>query len=193
MTNREIYADAYGRKYARHWDAGKGPNPPIRRHSDAVRLARALPGARTALDVGCGAGQILRLAEAAGFGVAGVEIVPHLFRRQLAGFTVALAALPNLPLRNRSFDVVFAIDVLEHLPPADVEPSIAELRRVSARYLIAEVNSDPWHWRMASGERVDVHRTQRPKEWWTERLSRHFDLVDRRGDVVAWRPKEDPC
>lgn len=188
-TNREIYADAYGRKYARHWDLGHGPNPPIRRHVDAAKLAASLCGVRVALDVGCGAGQILRLARAAGIVVVGTEIVPTLFDRQLAGFEVHLAALPNLPFPDRSFDLAFAVDVLEHLDEPLVAPSIDELHRVTSKFLVVEVSSEPWHWTMADGQRVDVHRTQRSLEWWREQIARKFDDVVARGDVVAWVKK----
>jgi SAM-dependent methyltransferase len=78
-------------------------------------LARSVPAGARILDVGCGTG-----ATTAGlrrFGpVVGLDIGPEALRRARArGIPVARASAARLPARPASFDLVVALDVLEHL------------------------------------------------------------------------------
>lgn len=184
--SRETYRDVYAGKYAAHWDAGKGFSPPVGRHISTLQVLLRLRGVRRVLDVGCGPGQVLRLCAAAGFEVEGTEVVDVLFDRQLRGYAVRVAELPRLPFPAASFDAVLAVDVLEHLEEDEVEPSIDELARVTRRYLLTEVSSNPFLWTLSSGERVDMHRTLRPWSWWAEKIGRRFVDVTSVGGVVAW-------
>jgi hypothetical protein len=47
-----------------------------------------------------------------------------------------VGAIPNLPLKDESFDVVACFQVLEHLPFELFETSIAELARISSDYVV---------------------------------------------------------
>jgi 2-polyprenyl-3-methyl-5-hydroxy-6-metoxy-1,4-benzoquinol methylase len=82
------------------------------------------------LDIGCGAGTVLHSARRAGWDCAGVEIatgaVEHLRRE---GFAVHRGALATAGFEGGQFDVVVAIELVEHL----VEP--LELLREVARVL----------------------------------------------------------
>ena len=93
--------------------------------------AEHLAGARRVLDVGCGEGQLTRLA--AKMGAASVGIDPT--RAQLTaaverngGPAYAAAEAQRLPFRAGSFDAVLACLVFEHIPDADA--AIAEVARV---------------------------------------------------------------
>jgi SAM-dependent methyltransferase len=83
-------------------------------------LARIAAG-RKLLDVGCAAGYLLDAAQAAGFESEGVDQTPHTVAEARAkGHRVTLGTLDDVarqqPSSTRQFDVVTALDVIEHVP-----------------------------------------------------------------------------
>jgi ubiquinone/menaquinone biosynthesis C-methylase UbiE len=95
--------------------------------------AERLTGTTRVLDVGCGDGQISRLAAAAGAAVAGVDptwnqiTVAH---QRGGGPGYLRAAAAALPFRDAAFDGAVACLVFEHI--VDVDLAIAEVARVLA-------------------------------------------------------------
>ena len=91
--------------------------------------ARELTGAQRVLDVGCGDGQVSRLASRLGAEVIGIDptwnCVTGAGER---GTTVARAGAAALPFADESFDAVVACLVFEHI--RDVDDAIAEVSRV---------------------------------------------------------------
>lgn len=83
-----------------------------------VSLAlEAHPGAKTALDVGAASGLLVSEAERAGMQAVGVEpsrSLAELARRE-QGVAVHQGVLPHPELEGRRFDVVFLVDVIEHV------------------------------------------------------------------------------
>jgi len=103
--------------------------------AERLHLVRAVwpEGVKTVLDVGCGNGALGNyLAEEVE--VTGIdfsrEALRH-FRRQKV-----LGSVAHLPFRDASFDLVICADTLEHLLPGDFERCVAELIRVTGRYLL---------------------------------------------------------
>jgi SAM-dependent methyltransferase len=91
--------------------------------------ARELAGSRRVLDVGCGDGQVSRLAARIGAEVIGIDPTWNCVRvAGERGTTVARAAAAALPFANESFDAVVACLVFEHI--RDVDAAIAEVARV---------------------------------------------------------------
>jgi SAM-dependent methyltransferase len=74
----------------------------------------ALPPART-LEIGCGNGRLLREAAAAGYRAAGVEMDARVaaWVRQKTGLPVFAGSFP--PPEDGAYDLVLALDVLEHV------------------------------------------------------------------------------
>jgi SAM-dependent methyltransferase len=93
--------------------------------------ARWLGGARRVLDIGCGEGQVSRLAAAGGAEVVGVDYAwaqVDEARRRGGGPTYLRAAAGGLPFATGAFDHVVACLVFEHI--RDVDDAIAEVARV---------------------------------------------------------------
>ena len=91
--------------------------------------ARELAGARRVLDVGCGDGQVSRLAARIGAEVIGIDPTWNCVRvAGERGTTVARAGAAALPFADESFDAVIACLVFEHI--RDVDAAIAEVARV---------------------------------------------------------------
>lgn len=122
---------------------------------------RMRPAAQTLLDVGSAAGLLLREARDLGLAAEGVEPSQSLARAAKdSGVVVHLGTLPHPALGERRFDVVTAIDVIEHV----ADP--VALLRSSAQYvapggILALVTPDVgslaarllgerwWHFRLA--------------------------------------------
>jgi SAM-dependent methyltransferase len=89
-----------------------------------------LEGARRVLDVGCGEGQLSRLAadHASVIGVDPTVAQLDVARARAGGPSYIRAGAASLPFRGRSFDAVIACLVFEHI--AEVDDAIAEVGRV---------------------------------------------------------------
>ncbi len=105
----------------------------VKRRLDAFSRHWALTGERL-LDVGCGNGAYTT-AMADGFGeVYGIDLEPHrleVFRDQVRGdakFHVAEGSAEHLEFPDDHFDVVTAIEVIEHV--VDLDRALAEIHRV---------------------------------------------------------------
>ncbi|MBE0597183.1 MAG: class I SAM-dependent methyltransferase [Desulfuromonadales bacterium] len=97
----------------------------------ALEQARLAPGA-TVLDAGCGASIFPIYLAARGYRVCACDLgLPGRLDR-LHGVEVGYvgADLGRLPLAAQTFDAVFCISVLEHLPRPAMPAALAELRRV---------------------------------------------------------------
>lgn len=110
------------------WEADA---PPARSEDHAVLLsgARAAAGTRL-LDIGFGRGDFLDWARGQGLKTAGVEIIPELVERAAARGHDARPELSRF--EAESFDVITAIDVLEHLTTDQLAGMLGEARRLLA-------------------------------------------------------------
>jgi SAM-dependent methyltransferase len=131
-----------------------------------IRLLRHVlrhqPQARTLLDIGAGAGALVRQARDLGIDAAGVEPSRALVESaaRLNGVVLLQGCFPHPALADRQFDIITIIDVIEHLSaPVDLLRHAADalapdgilvvvtpdLGSVAARFL----RHRWWHFRMA--------------------------------------------
>lgn len=103
----------------------------------------------TFLDAGCGTGLLmLRLTEL-GAEPCGVD-VSNAAKKLYDATPTCVARRPKfdvgylhaLPFADRSFDLTWCSDVLEHIPLFDIEQSIAKLVRVTRKHLVMTINMD---------------------------------------------------
>ena len=88
-----------------------------------VRTVRTLhPTAKTALDVGAATGLLVAAARRDGLEAIGVEPVARSRgAREQNGVPVLTGVLPHPKLMGRRFDIVFLVDVIEHVAnPVDL-------------------------------------------------------------------------
>jgi pseudaminic acid biosynthesis-associated methylase len=94
------------------------------------------------LEVGCNRGHNLKvLVELLGQGCDVVGVEPNRYALELARQATAKAGVLHgnifdLPFKDSYFDMVLTAGVLIHVAPADLPAALAELHRVSRRYLL---------------------------------------------------------
>jgi SAM-dependent methyltransferase len=126
-------ADDLWERHAAWWQDGftDGADPEYEEQILPL-AAEHLGGARRVLDVGCGEGQISRLAIAGGADLAvGVDPTSSqvaVAARRDGGARYGRAGAGALPFRDGAFDAVVACLVFEHI--RDVDEAIAEVARV---------------------------------------------------------------
>ena len=181
-----------GNVYDKHTTA----NPVARRLVDGfeAQLDALIEQARPAslLDVGCGDGVLTerwarKLAPARVAGVDAGDLRAVWERRSAASFAVADAEA--LPFADGEFDVVAAIELLEHVERPG--RALAELARVARSHLLASVPREPL-WRalnLARGAYLrDLGNTPGHRNHWSRsaflaRLERHGEIVGARSPL----------
>jgi SAM-dependent methyltransferase len=152
-VDRQAYAEMYEQEDVHWWFRGR------RRVIWALLGHADLPAAPRLLDAGCGTGR--NLVE---FGVLGrasgvdpsADAVAYCHERGLDD--VRQAGLESLPFDDKTFDLLFACDVIEHV--ADDAGALAELRRVASdrARLVVTVPAYRWLW---TDHDVQLHHLRR--------------------------------
>ncbi len=138
------------------------------------------------LEVGVGEGEVsVRLAAGwTGTRMVGVDlpdprIAAHWRRAQFAGL---FADITRLPFPADTFDLVLAIEVLEHVP--DPPGALAEIARVARRDIVVSVPREPI-WRIANLARgkytralgnTPGHVNHWSKKSFAEMIGQHFEV-----------------
>jgi SAM-dependent methyltransferase len=121
----------------RHWGRTYGSVARGERSRIDAILGLLPSDAGAVVDVGCGDGLVTNQLLDSGFDVTGVDIAEEALRHVRAPTLVAPSE--NLPFADGEFDCVVASNLLEHLPRGAFEQTLAELGRVTARYLVLSV------------------------------------------------------
>lgn len=107
----------------------------------ALKLFSAAQTPSSVLDVGCGDGYLCSVFLGKGINkITGVDFSSkriEFAKKTFPGINFMEGSAYSLPVEDNSFDLVTAIEILEHLEkPGD---AIAELKRVAKRHIIATV------------------------------------------------------
>ena len=133
----------------------------------------AYPDATSALDFGCGNGHAVRRMRDAGREWFGLEYSQAAYEKYLKDQPYFFVGEAD-QFADRQFDLLYSTEVLEHIPEPQVEETIAQLCRVTARYMFLTISLRP------SSDNNRYHCTLRPRAWWEERFCRHGWIVDRK-------------
>ncbi|MEX2007361.1 MAG: methyltransferase domain-containing protein [Candidatus Levyibacteriota bacterium] len=115
-------------------------------YSELLSIAKSLEPV-SILDAGCGEGfTLVKLIEnGIGKKLEGVEyseIAIKLSKKINPHLNIRFGTVYELPYKDNSFDLVLCTEVLEHLE--EPEKALAEIKRVSKKYLLLTVPNEPW-------------------------------------------------
>jgi SAM-dependent methyltransferase len=127
------------RHIANYWETAELWNEGVNR-LDRVRIPDTLAmipsDVQSVLEVGCGNGRVANMLSGH-YRVTGTDIshraLSHVVKRKVQ------SSSSWLPFKDHSFDLIICCDVLEHLPTDVLRHAVAELQRVSTRYLLIGV------------------------------------------------------
>jgi 2-polyprenyl-3-methyl-5-hydroxy-6-metoxy-1,4-benzoquinol methylase len=179
------------------YDKYGSTNPAVRRMMAGFErtleelFATAEP--KSLLDVGCGEGvlvhkwaQELGEARVVGIDLEEPSIQAGWEQRQAKNLEYKVMRAENLPFSDSEFDLVTAIEVLEHVP--DPEHTLAEMARCAERHLLVSVPREPL-WRMLNMARgaywSELGNTPGHLNHWSKRS--FSQLLSRYGEVAETR------
>ena len=162
---------------------------------------------KTMLDVGAGRGTVVAYArqsgiEALGFDFSVWGVNEGRYHGCQADWLTVHDATQTWPYQDRQFDLVTALDLLEHIYLEDLDFVISELYRVAKKWVFLQTavagsgglqGRDEKGYILKKGEPVPIelegcavagHVTVRKEDWWYEKLERE-EWMPRR-DVVNW-------
>ena len=132
-------------------DVSNSRNKPIRRswHKPALKLAlKHLPKRKAkTLDFGCGLCEFSTMLKKKGYNVSGVDGSSNYVKRaKKLGFDAKLADFNNkVPFKDKSFDLVTSLEVIEHVEKAEL--MLSEINRIlkqSGYLVISTPNYGYW-------------------------------------------------
>ena len=131
---------------------GGKPSPADVKRAEFIR-DQIPDNTRTILEVGCGTGTVTR-ALTENYKVTGLELssVGVQKVREL-GITCVQGSIDELPFPDKSFDMVIASEVLEHLDEEIFTKGLRQLARVASRYILITVPNN---------ERLQSYRKECP-------------------------------
>lgn len=97
-------------------------------------INRFIPKCNRIVDLGCGNGEYIPYLQTKAAYVVGIDIDIDLVKiSKRKGFEVILATLDYLPFKDKSFDCVWASEVVEHFPTFDV---LDKIERITSEKII---------------------------------------------------------
>ncbi len=143
----------------------------VGRHADAIDEAFR---PESCLEVGCAKGELVGELRRRGVACIGTDLSHYSVAAgapELTGHALAAASIAGLPFPDDTFDLVLAIEVLEHIPIELVEPALRELWRVSRHHVFVTVQNttaaEPVHFF------ADLtHVAMKPLAWWRDQFTK---------------------
>lgn len=138
---------------------------------------------RRTLEIGCAKGFVVKHLRLLGVEAYGVDISSYAIDkapRQIKPY-LTVAHAKKIPFKTGDFDLVYSLDVLEHIDAHEISEVISELLRVSKRqfHLITTHELKPG--------KDKTHVTLRPISWW----KKQFKLGSTSKHVIFLLPSEN--
>jgi len=132
----------------------------------------------TMLDAGCGKGRMVEWAKSEGIDCIGCDFA--------SGYGVQADVL-DMPFDDKSFDLVTAFDLLEHLKEDDLHKALSEMYRVAKKFWVISIGFG--RSRFKNGEvNLSLHPiTYKDPQWWIPHLSR-YSIVEQKGSDYKKHP-----
>jgi len=124
------------------------------------------------LSLGCGIGFDVERFVQLGIDVIGLEITKEAIAHSPVSNKIIWGSATDLSqFSDRSFDLVLALELLEHLPPELTEQTISEIKRVGCKYGVLTIGR---------GSQDPTHINLRPREEWIKLLAPMDDLLQQK-------------
>lgn len=158
MTDYAALSEAYWKKFDEMRPSGE------RDHAAVAEEVLSICGYGRILDVGCGRGELVREMLKCAANAYGLDISASAIElcRKTSPTRFVEGSVLSLPFRDDEFDTVVSLSCLEHLMEGDVLPALAELHRVTSRYLFLRVA-------ITDDAQAGSRRTIRDRAWWEQR------------------------
>ena len=127
--------------------------------------------ASNALDYGCGKGKLK------------INNVSDVFR-----YDPCNPEFQERPPTGAEYDVIFYVDVLEHVEPEYVNNVLKDIDNFLKKEVLFVVSTRPALHTLPDGS--NAHRTIKSIDWWNNKLKEHFANVNR---IIVSRSKPDEC
>ena len=141
------------------------------RYAIAEKFLKRCGKVKLVADIGCGRCIFFDMLQEKGLQVFGLEPSTVIVNSKKSPFVIQ-GTCDNIPFANNLFDVVFCLDVLEHIPGILISDSLKELHRISNNYLIISAAS---HEDIV--ENLKVHITIKLYPEWEKIISKYFKIV----------------
>lgn len=141
------------------------------RYDIAEKLLKKCGKVKLVADIGCGRCIFFDRLQQRGLQVFGLDPSGFVVNSKKSPF-ITYGTCDNTPFADNLFDVVFCLDVLEHIPEVLISNSLEELRRISKRYLIISAAS---HEDIV--ENLNVHISVKPYPEWEKIISKYFKII----------------
>jgi hypothetical protein len=199
------FADEKGKEFQRggkteYWGY-KNPTGDFEGAKPIVQAWKTMFNPKNMLDVGAGRGQFVSMSrnvgiEAEGFDFSEFAVREGRYAKCKPEWLKSHDATKPWPYLNRSFDLVTALDLLEHIYLDDLSFVISELYRVSNNWIFLQIatvdgvkekgyilkKGEPIPWQ--DGRTWAGHCTVMTEEFWYEKFE-HDEWMPRR-DMVNW-------
>ena len=117
--------------------------------------------------IGCGNGFEVVEYLNQGHDAYGTELHPIKDVKPLEG-RIINAVVPNLPFKDKEFDLLHCTEVLEHIPPEETDAFLQECKRVSTAQFFS-IASEP--------DSYGTHINVQTVDWWIEAFKRNKIVI----------------
>lgn len=118
-------------------------------------------GVGSAIDIGCGSGDLVRALLGKGIDTIGVDISGFIIQQANTRLPDRFiqASIQSIPFSVNFFDIVISINCLEHLSVTEIPKVLQELRRISAKHVFLQIATQP-------DQDNELIQTLQERSWW---------------------------